>query len=178
MRKLMKSLMILAVLTMAGLTMNAQTSTPTNGGVSATGYIFATIVQPISISKVTDMNFGNLAIGVSNGTLILSPAALRTVTGDVTLLTSLPGTISAGDFTVTGLANATYSITLPADNTVTIANSTLLTMAVNTFTSTPSGTGSLTSGTQSLLVGATLIVNGNQASGTYSGTYSVTVNYN
>jgi len=52
-------------------------------------------------------------------------------------------------------------------------------MTVNTFTSTPSGTGQLSVlGSQALTVGATLVVGASQASGSYSGTFSVTVVYN
>jgi len=50
-------------------------------------------------------------------------------------------------------------------------------MTVDTFTSTPSGTGTLTGGAETLNVGATLQVGIGQATGSYTGTYSVTVNY-
>jgi hypothetical protein len=51
-------------------------------------------------------------------------------------------------------------------------------MAVSTFTSNPSGTGTLTSGAQTLAVGATLTTVASQVSGAYTGTYNVTVEYN
>jgi len=53
-------------------------------------------------------------------------------------------------------------------------------MDASVFTSTPSGTGALTGGTQNITVGATLTVAAAQAAGVYtSGTpFSVTVNYN
>ena len=54
-------------------------------------------------------------------------------------------------------------------------------MTVDTWTSTPSGTGTLSAGgSQTLTVGATLNVAGSQVAGTYvSGTpFTVTVNYN
>jgi hypothetical protein len=53
-------------------------------------------------------------------------------------------------------------------------------MTVNTFTSTPTPTGTLTGGTETLRVGATLNVGASQPAGTYvSGTpFTVTVNYN
>jgi hypothetical protein len=54
------------------------------------------------------------------------------------------------------------------------------TMTVTAFSSTPSATGLLTAGTQTLTVGATLNVAAAQAPGVYvSATpFSVTVNYN
>ena len=50
-------------------------------------------------------------------------------------------------------------------------------MTVNAFASTPSGTGTLTLGTATVNVGATLNVAANQTAGSYTGTYPVTVNY-
>ena len=53
-------------------------------------------------------------------------------------------------------------------------------MIVNGFTSNPSATGVLTSGSQTLTVGATLDVAAAQAAGTYTNSTGVpvTVNYN
>jgi spore coat protein U-like protein len=51
-------------------------------------------------------------------------------------------------------------------------------MTVDNFSSTPNGTGTLTAGTQNITVGGTLNVGAAQASGSYTGTFSVTVNYN
>jgi Domain of unknown function (DUF4402) len=51
-------------------------------------------------------------------------------------------------------------------------------MTVNSFVSSPPGTGTLSGGgTQSIRIGATLIVGPNQTPGAYSGAFSVTVNY-
>ncbi len=51
-------------------------------------------------------------------------------------------------------------------------------MTVDNFLSTPSGTGTLTGGAETLNVGATLQVAISQPTGSYTGIYSVTVNYN
>jgi hypothetical protein len=52
-------------------------------------------------------------------------------------------------------------------------------MAAGSFTSNPSATGTLSSGTQDVYVGATLTVSAGQLAGVYtSGNFSVTVNYN
>jgi hypothetical protein len=108
----------------------------------------------------------------------MTPAGVRSVTGGCTL-PAITGTVAAAAFNVTGAANYTYAITLPgAATTITFgANN----MTVDTWTSTPSGTGTLSAGgSQTLTVGATLNVGASQAAGTYvSGTpFTVTVNYN
>lgn len=146
--------------------------------VSATATASATIVAPIAIANASDMDFGNVAVSASGGTVVLDPAGARSVTGGVTL-PAVPGTVTAASFNVTGTAAYTYTITLPA--AATIISSGGNDMTVDTWTSTPTPTGTLDgTGAQSLNVGATLNVAAGQASGAYiSGTpFTVTVNYN
>ena len=51
-------------------------------------------------------------------------------------------------------------------------------MTVASFVSNPSGTGLLTAGAQTLLVGGTLTVGSAQAPGNYTGSFTVAVDYN
>lgn len=147
------------------------------GQVSGTATASATIITPIAISKTVDMNFGNVAVSAVAGTVVLTPASVRTKTGGVTL-PIVAGTISAASFNVTGLGSYTFTITLPS-TPLTISNGSN-TMTVNAFTSTPSGTGTLSGGAQVLNVGATLNIGINQAAGLYTSAtpFTVTVNYN
>jgi hypothetical protein len=145
---------------------------------TATATATATIVTPIAITKMVDMNFGNIAVTGTAGTVILDPAGSRAITGGVTLPT-ISGTVAAASFDVTGNGEYTYSITLPSgDHTITESGS--ANMIVNAFTSNPSGTGALTSGAQTITVGATLNVGVAQVAGEYTNAtgFDVTVNYN
>lgn len=149
-------------------------------GVSATATASATIVTPLSITKTVDMNFGNLAVNATPGTVVLPAVAapIRTPSGGVSLITG--GTIAAAAFTVNGLIGSTYAITLPADGVVSLAGPGAP-MAVSAFVSTPTvaAGGSLASGSETLYVGATLNVGASQTAGAYtSGAFTVTVNYN
>lgn len=152
------------------------------GQASATATAAATIVTPISIAKTVDMNFGNVAVSATTGgTVVLAPAGTRTTggAGGVTL-PATAGTVAAASFTVTGAGSYTYAITLPAGST-TIDDNATHTMTVDTWTSTPATTGTLSAGgSQTLLVGATLNVAAAQTAGSYlSDTpFTVTVNYN
>ena len=141
---------------------------------SATATATSTIVTPIAIAKTVDMNFGNVAVFGSAGTVVLAPAGTRSATGGVTL-PATSGTVAAAQFTVTGESGYTYSVTLPVSNTVKFGSNT---MTVNTFVSNT--TGKLTGGTEILKVGATLNVGASQAAGTYisEAPFTVTVNYN
>lgn len=130
---------------------------------------------PVAVDNTQVLAFGRFAAG-SGGTITVGPSGARSAGGGVVLVSSGAGT--AAQFSVSGDANATYAISLPADGAVSLASG-ANSMAVNTFTSSPSPTGTLSAGgTQTLSVGATLTVGGNQPVGTYSGTFDVTVNYN
>jgi hypothetical protein len=172
--KTMKKIFAVVVLLMVTVASYAQ--------VTATATATATIVTPIAITKTIDMNFGNVAVIASPGTVVLTPASTRTVTGGVTLPV-VAGTVTAASFTVVGTPGYTYAITLPSNDLV-IQRTTPPgpeTMTVNVFTSDPTPTGTLgIGGTETLNVGATLNVAGSQAAGVYVSPtpFSVTVNYN
>lgn len=145
---------------------------------TATATATAIIVSPISLTKNVDMNFGNVAVQTAaGGTVVLATDGSRTKTGGVTL-PNVAGSPAAASFTVDGQGAYTYAITLPS-SALTITSG-LNTMTVDNFVSTPSVTGQLVAGTQTLNVGAILNVGAAQAAGTYvSATpFSVTVNYN
>lgn len=169
----MKKLVILFI-AIAGFAVNSQAQ------VSATATASAFIVAPITIVNAGNMNFGNVAVGASAGTVILTPGGVRSATLGVTLPTVVPGTITAAHFTVGGTASYTYAITLPVGAT-TVTEGGGATMTVDTWTSFPTPSGVIGgAGSQTLDVGATLHVGANQPTGLYvSGTpFTVTVNYN
>jgi hypothetical protein len=147
--------------------------------VSSTANVSANIVHPISIAKDVDMSFGNVAVNTSSGTVILNPAGSRSATNGVTLPADA-GNVSAASFTVSGEVGYTYSITLPG-NSITLSRlSGSETMTVDGWTSSPSNSGVLTDGSETLNIGATLYVTGSQVPGVYSSNSPllITVNYN
>ncbi len=159
-----------------------------NAQATASAEAFATIVTPISITQVDDLNFGNIAVSASAGgtvTLVPGATATRTLGGTGLTLPNVTGTVTAAEFDVAGTANYTYAITLPTNGTVSLTGPGAA-MAANSFTAytttnaTISGTGTLDgSGDDVLRVGATLTVAAAQVAGAYSSTaFDVTVNYN
>jgi len=138
----------------------------------------ATIVQPINLSKVRDLSFGIISPGVTSGTVVLAPtaASTRSASGGVSL-PSGSGIVQSAIFIVSGVNGYAYTITLPSA-AITLRDGTHL-MIVDNFTSIPSGSGLLSSGSQIIYVGATLNVNANQEAGDYESTedFEVTVNY-
>lgn len=129
----------------------------------------------IAISNSGALAFGKFVAG-SGGTVAVSANGVRSASGGVMLVPS--GTGAAAQFAVSGDPNLTYSISLPTDGVAALTSGTN-SMAVNTFTSSPSLTGTLSAGgTDTVSVGATLSVGSNQATGNYSGSFNVTVDYN
>jgi spore coat protein U-like protein len=143
---------------------------------SSTSTATATVVAPIAISQTAALNFGRFSTpaGGSAGTVTIqaSAAGTRSSTGGTVLVTSVAG--NSGVYAVTGEGALTYAITNPTATTLTGDGAA---MAV-TFTTSPSGTGALTAGAQTLYVGGTLTVGAVQTAGAYTGSYTVTVEYN
>ena len=139
---------------------------------TATATASAELVTPITVSKTADLDFGRLSSGAAGGTSVVSAAGARSVTGDVV---EEGGTVSAASFDVTGSTGLGYDITLPTSISITSGGDS---MTVNAFTSDKAGNaGTLTGGTDSFSVGGTLTVAASQATGTYTGTFDVTVAY-
>jgi len=137
----------------------------------------ATIVGPLALTKVTDMNFGIIASSTTAGTVVLATDNSRTTTGGVALVPSAATT--AATFTVAGEASRTFTITLPADGTVTLTGPGAA-MNVDSFLHRLGATPTLNgSGAASFAVGATLSIGASQVSGVYtSANFPVTINYN
>ena len=174
MRKTILSLLAIGMIAVCSNDLNAQAS--------ATASSTAVIITPIQISKTTDMNFGNVAVTGTGGTVVLAAAGTRTKTGGVTLPTTT-GTVSQAVFGVQGQGTYTFSIDLP--DSIVLNDGGANNMTVNAFTSNGvagSGdtTAALVAGAFTLNVGATLNVAASQPAGTYTNTtdLTVTVNYN
>jgi hypothetical protein len=188
MKKILLSIVAIAAIVALPISATAASTTTVGTNTVTTPAITAAakIIQPISI--VTDgvqLNFGTIASSTSAATVLLTPANVRSIgSGTATLITTgalnIANTVPS--FTVNGEPSAAYTITLPAGN-VTLNGPSSNTMTVGSFT-TSLGTGAaatagtLTSGTQTFTLGASLAVGVSQASGSYTGTFNITVAYN
>ena len=172
----------LGLLLAAGLVSGQAIADDTN---SASATVNAEILIPITIAN-TDMqgiSFGNIIFFGDAGTVTLSPLSVATrAPSNTNFLTGTgAGTVTAAKFTVSGEPDAAYSVTLPTDLTLNSGTS-ADTMSVDEFTSLNAAEGTVgtlsEAGSELFYVGATLNVGATQASGTYSGSFDVTVNYN
>lgn len=142
------------------------------------------IATPVVLTKTADLSFGRFATGAP-GSITISTGGVRTVSGGVLPSSSDGATMTAATFVVSGASGAAYSIThggttalsrTAGPETMAMTKFSAVT-AANATDGTAAG-GTLNAGTQSIYVGGTLTVGANQAAGAYTGTISVTVEYN
>lgn len=135
-----------------------------------TGNASADIQQAISITEDTAMDFGNIAVDGAAGTVTISSAG--SVSGPAGY--SFSGSPAAGTFTASGDASTAVTISFTGGSLTGPGTA----MTLSNFTHDAGGSPALDgTGNLTFNVGADLGVNLSQASGAYSGTYTVTVNY-
>jgi len=133
---------------------------------TASADAFANILEEVVVTKTADLNFGTIVVGATGDTVSVSTAG---VVSCGTLVCS--GTTAAAAFGVTGTVGETVTVTVDPSVTLTSGANTM------TATLTSSDTTLTLAGADSFTVGGDLAVGNAQASGVYSGTFDVTVNY-
>lgn len=162
------------VATAAGVALTATPasaqSTPTTQATAS-----ASIKKPLIISRVADMNFGDILLSGS-GTFSANVVIARdgTLTCPSTNLTC-SGTTSAASYNVSGNKSQQVNITADTSLTLTSPNGTL-SMAVDA----PANVILANSGAPgtNFGIGGTLTLTNNTPDGLYTGTFNVTANYN
>ena len=139
----------------------------------------AAAMAPIIVSGMVDIHFGSFTESGAGGTVVINPAGGRTVGGAV-MEVGGGGLEQRGRFNVTGSTGMAMDVDV-TPTSVTISNGGD-TMVVNNFNLITVGGGdsatiTLAAASSQYYIGATLVVGAGQASGTYSGNYTLTVNY-
>jgi hypothetical protein len=125
-----------------------------------------------TLANNTPLAFGSVIAGPTPGTVTISTAGVRTTAGGVVAYGAAGYNAATFTLTVWAGPNRNYRVILPANTTLTGPGTP---MTVDTFTSNPSsGTATLWVAVP-ISVGATLHVGANQAAGSYSGTFTLTV---
>jgi hypothetical protein len=138
---------------------------------AATGHVSVNIISAVAIVETSPMDFGTVGVTKTGGRIVLSPSG--TIAGPASY--SFAGPSKPGIFTVTGTPNAAVAISFSSGDIVTGPGPAML---IGSFTHnagrapTFSGAGSL-----DLAVGATVTIGAGQPAGSYSGSYTVVVNY-
>lgn len=153
--------------------------------VSGQGDAFAVIIARLSFIKTQDLDFGQMTASNSAGTVTIAPSGARSKTGGVTLF----GDSGApARFSGYGFPNQSVLISITVPTGILTRTGGSETMQFDTFvvgstpqvqlTTTPrSFRISSANGMFAFPVGATLRVKRNQAPGIYTGTFSITLQY-
>ena len=149
---------------------------------SVTANAHAELVEALSAEELTALNFGRFVPGSSAGTIVIdaTQALNRSKTGGVTIITA-SGSPSSGKFGVYGLASQSLAVTLPAANSVKIANTEGDQLTIAQFTVSDASPTLGLDGSATIYVGGTLNIPDNQAGlrkGLFTGTYTVTFSHN
>ncbi len=151
-----------SVIAAAMLSSGAQAAT-------ATGTARVEILVPVQLSTVTNLDFGLVAAGAASGTVVLPTASNTRTCTSVTCV----GTATRGSFQVTNASNG-QTIQLSATNaTLTGAGTNMLVTTSLSNSSIVFNSSSL----QTVFVGGSLAVGTNQAAGVYTGSFTVTADY-
>jgi hypothetical protein len=133
------------------------------------------ILSPLSVIKRADLDFGTLVVSGA-GTAVVDPVSgSESVTGPI-----LPagGVAHAAKFTATGSRNAVALIRLPKNPINVTRVGGTETMTVTAWTQDGATNRRIpATDTFDFFVGATLNVGAAQAEGTYTGSFTVTVQY-
>jgi len=172
--------MILTIIMVAGLTSKIKAQTQNKA--TATTTAGAEIIAAISITSGLPLNFGLMSSPNADVEVNISTTGIVS-TLSPTAISLFPSTATNAHYSLSGATGYTYAITLPADDQVEIKNGTNI-MAVEKFTALVASkgsiatTGTLLSGSDSFVVGATLKVKTAQPIGAYTGNFEVIVTYN
>jgi hypothetical protein len=145
---------------------------------SGSGQAIATVFRSLNLAKVGNLVFGRI-LKPSSGTTtvtINATTGARTVAGGNGALMS--GTSSRAAYTITGEGGQVVSIAVPSSITLTGPATVTVTTSTTAAASVtlPSAVGS--GGSYSFGVGGSIAVLPSTPSGAYSGTFSVTAQYN
>jgi len=143
----------------------------------------AIILDPLSFFRVQDLHMGDIVPSAAAGTVRLRPDGTRTATGGVTLA----GTShQPARFAGLGRQNQQVTITLAANSIQLTGPGAAMTLSDLEIGSTPTAilstkktdfTISQPGGNYNFPVGGTLAVNANQAPGSYTGQFTITLDY-
>ncbi|HOI86402.1 MAG TPA: DUF4402 domain-containing protein [Lentimicrobium sp.] len=173
MKKLIIAFSGIVVMTLASISANAQSNPAANASAQA----YANIITPIAIQKNEgkDLKFGNIIASAAGGTVSIATNGSADYTG--LAAPSVPGDRQAAEFLVSGFGGAAYNVNTAVVEDLTNGSNTMdLTL---TDPATDEGTlGTLSGeGSQVIKIGGSIAVNPNQPAGQYTGSFTVTVNY-
>lgn len=152
---------------------------PASATASANALAKGVVLQPLTLTKVTDLDFGTVVSTTVAGTVTIdADNGIRANSGGVTLVPSFPG--DRGLFTGLGDANQNVTLTLTAPSVLVSTTNPIDTVSVNAMVLDQSNltvrnTGS--GGVFQVGVGGTFGIAAQQPNGFYKADFTLTADY-
>lgn len=169
-------------LCLAALAASVATASPAYAQAAAAqaqGQARGVVLQPLSLTKNADLDFGYVISTAAAGTVQISADdSTRSATGGVTLVPNFPG--NRGLFTGNGTANQTVNLNLTSPSVLVSTTNPVDTVSVDALVLDSNNSTSRTIGSTGVFqvgVGGTFGIAANQANGTYQANFNLTANY-
>lgn len=173
MKKLLASAAVAAGL-LAGGTAFAQAANTSSA--SAVGSV--TIVRPLTITKNSDLAFGRIVRPRTGGTGTVTLANTGNAVVAASGAVALTSTTSRAQFTVDGEGGQSVTTSIPATVNLTSGTNSIAVTLLPDFGNTVTLSGALAAaGSSTLNVGGSFSLPDTQATGAYTGNFTVTVTY-
>ncbi len=175
-----RSLLATAAALVATFAVSAPAMAQSTASTTGTGSI--TVIRPLTITKNADLKFGTVVRpGTGSGTVVVSTAGARSVTGSVVGLSS-GDTPQAAQFTVAGEGGQSVSVTIPATFSLANGSDTLTVTTSNDLTGSAAAqtlSNALgAAGTLAFKVGGSIPIASTTNTGLYTGSFTVSAAYN
>lgn len=175
-----RSLLAAAAALVATFAVSAPAMAQSTASTTGTGSI--TVIRPLTITKNADLKFGTVVRpGTGSGTVVISTAGARSVTGSVVGLSS-GDTPQAAQFTVAGEGGQSVSVTIPATFSLANGSDTLTVTTSNDLTGSAAAqtlSNALgAAGTLAFKVGGSIPIASTTNTGLYTGSFTVAAAYN
>lgn len=162
----------------ANYTVQVKNSAAATYAAGLNGSLIASVFRPIAMAKTSDLSFGRVVRPPSGGATISIAAATGARTTTAGGLVSTP-TPSRAAFTITGEGAQTVSIAVPTSFSMTSGANTLTVTTATNAAGAPALSGALgASGTYSFGVGGSVAITSATPPAAYTGSFSVTAQYN
>ncbi|MBB4612142.1 DUF4402 domain-containing protein [Novosphingobium taihuense] len=145
---------------------------------SATASGSVTIVRPLTITKNSDLAFGRIVRPRTGGTGTVTLANTGNTVVAASGAVALASTTSRAQFTVDGEGGQSVTASIPSSVNLTSGTNTIAVTLLPDFGSTVTLSGALAAaGSSTLNVGGSFSLPDTQATGAYTGNFTVTVTY-
>lgn len=160
------------LLAVGAATLSITTYTAVVSAATVTADADANVVQALLITQTSGMNFGDISES-GGGTITLNLDGTRTAGAGTDVLAG--GANAQGVYNISGGDTKAYTLSYPVSAIVTGPGG--ATMTVNNFDDDADGTAATGLG-EDFNLGADIVIAGGQTAGAYTGTYTITVEYN